>query len=121
MLTLPKKDFRGLPLTFVEFCDLAIIGMAGLASGRKTTSTPLCSAAVVNYRAVILQLGLAYEPRWIERFSMILEDPINSIAEHVKAPDGAPDDGHWVKLNAEFFRIANDLFVRYYGSNVSSD
>lgn len=114
MLTLPQPDFRGKQLTFEEFSDLTIIGMAGLTDHLMGSADYSHSDGMVNYKRVADGLGLVYEQDWIGRFSHQLENRIEAIASHDNAPDGQSDDENWVYLNSGFTRIASLLYEKYY-------
>jgi hypothetical protein len=112
--SLPQADFRGKPLTFDEFSDLTIIGMAGLTDYLMKSPISPHADGMVNYRLVADGLGLLYEPAWLDQFSYHLENGIEAIASHDSAPEGHIDDGNWVYLNSGFTRIASLLYEKYY-------
>ena len=114
MVTLPQPDFRGTLITFDEFCDLTIVGMAGLTDYLMRTPTAPYADGMVNYKIVADNLGLIYELEWIDKFSHQLENGLEAIASHDSAPDGQTTDQNWVYLNSGFTRIASLLYDKYY-------
>lgn len=116
MVTLPQKDFRGFNLTFDEFYDLVIIGMVGLSDHLMKGDTPANVEGMVNYKRVADNLGLVYEPSWIDDVGYALENRIEAIASHDGAPDGEDDDDHWVYLNSGISRIGELLHEKYYAA-----
>jgi hypothetical protein len=114
VLTLPQSNFRGKQLTFDEFSDLTMIGMAGMTGHLMHGTASAFSDGMVNYKRVADSLGLIYEPDWIDRFSRELENGIEAIASHDGAPKGQDDDDSWVYLNSGFTRIASLLYEKYY-------
>jgi signal transduction histidine kinase len=114
MIELPQKDFRGKPITFEQFCDLSIIGMSGLSDSLMENSERPFIDGMVNYRLVADQLGLKYEPSWLEDFGHRLDNQAESIASHDSPPQGEPEDPYWVYLNSGFTRIAELLHEKYY-------
>ncbi|MVA59269.1 hypothetical protein, partial [Agrobacterium vitis] len=116
MLVLPQKDFRGKLLSFDEFYDLVIIGMVGLSDGLMTNTQPALSGGMVNYKRVAENLGLVYEPGWIDAVGRALENQGEAIATHDTPPDSEEDDGHWVYLNSGITRIGELLSEKYYST-----
>lgn len=116
MLVLPQKDFRGQLLSFDEFYDLVIIGMVGLSDGLMTGTPPAFSGGMVNYKRVADNLGLVYEPGWIDAVGRALENQGESIATHDTPPDSEEDDGNWVYLNSGITRIGELLSEKYYST-----
>jgi signal transduction histidine kinase len=114
VLALPQSNFRGQQLTFGEFCDLTIIGMAGLTSYLMNDAHSPYAEGMVNYKQLADGLGLNYEPEWIDRLSHQLENNLEALVSHDSAPAGQTDDGHWVYLNSGFARIASLLYEKYY-------
>lgn len=114
MVTLPRRDFRGLELSFDEFYDLVIIGMVGLSEALMKGSNPARAGGMVNYKRVADNLGFIYEPSWIDNVGYALENRIEAIASHDSAPDGEEDDSHWVYLNSGITRIGELLQEKYY-------
>ncbi|MBF0371846.1 MAG: hypothetical protein HQL39_00325 [Alphaproteobacteria bacterium] len=114
MVVLPQNDFRGLALSFGEFFDLVIIGMVGLNQTLMKGATPPRAGCMVNYKRVADNLGLIYEPHWIDDVGNALENSIESLVSHDCAPDGEEDDGRWVYLNSGITRIGELLKEKYY-------
>jgi hypothetical protein len=52
VVTLPQSNFRGKLLTFDEFCDLTIIGMAGLTDYLMKATDSSHVEGMVNYKLV---------------------------------------------------------------------
>jgi len=88
VLALPQLNFRGKKLSFEEFSDLTIIGMAGLTTDLIDVAVSPFVDGMVNYKRVADGLGLVYEPDWIDRFSSELESGVEAIASHDGGPDG---------------------------------
>lgn len=114
MVSLPQLDFRGKQLTFDEFFDLMMIGMAGLTNYLMRAGPSPFAEGMVNYRLVADRLGLAHEAGWIDEFGGRLENNFEALVSHDSGPDGQSDDGSWVYLNSGFDRIASLLYEKYY-------
>lgn len=109
MVQIPQQTFRSKSLTFEEFYDLVIIGMAGLTDYLLQGPSPYKDGKV-DYEIIANNLGLKYEPQWISDVGYQLENRIEAIATH----DGDDDDRHLVYLNSGFTRIASLLYEKYY-------
>lgn len=114
MVTLPRKDFRGAALSFDEFYDLVIIGMVGLSDALMIDEKPAHVEGMVNYKRVAENLGLIYEPTWIDDVGYALENRLEAIASHDSSPEGEDNDSHWVYLNSGITRIGELLHEKYY-------
>lgn len=114
MVALPRSDFRGLELSFDEFYDLVLIGMASDSGSLVRGAKPSHVGGMVNYKRVADNLGLKYDPKWIDDVGRELDNYAESIASHDGTPDGEDEDPYWVYLNSGFERIAELLRAKYY-------
>ena len=68
LVFIPQNNYRGKSISFEQFCDLVIIGMAGLSDTVMLAGEPYILDGMVNYKIVSDRLGLVYEPDWLEGF-----------------------------------------------------
>lgn len=111
-MQIPQQSFRGQNLTFEEFYDLVIIGMAGLTDYLHQGPSPYRDGQV-DYKRIADGLGLVYPPEWIHDIGYQLDNRIESIATH-----DCGEDEYFVYLNSGFARIASLLYEKYYLSPV---
>lgn len=115
MVNLPQPDFRGVPLDWKAFRDLAIIGMEGLTNYLMNDTDEVFIGGMVNYKRAVDALGLVYEPSWIDDLGQELENYVESIAQHDSAPTEDDLTGEcWVYRNSGFSEIASLLYKNYY-------
>ena len=121
-IALPQSDFRGKQLTFEQFCDLTMIGMAGLTDYLLAPTVTPYAEGMVNYKLIADGLGLSYTPEWLDRLGRDLENGQEALVSHESLVQETLDDkDHWVYLNSGFNRIASLLYDKYYIPNPIHD
>jgi len=121
LVDLPQDDFRGKEISFEQYCDLLVIGMAGLSDDLMFDGEAYLVDGMINYAIVDNRLGLYSENGWIDGFSRNMENSAEALISHDTAPSGQGPSDYWAYMNSGFDRIAELLHDKYYVKAVSEN